>query len=861
MPPEGSGWSSSGNADGSAPSFLLRLLSAIIATWLAVISLDSDVLQVAAQSNDAADNAVASRAADHWSFGPLSRPRPPPGEDPWITGPVDAFILAKLKSAGLEPSPPARPVHLVRRLHLDMLGLPPEPYEIEAFARDPRPAAYERLVDRVLASSRYGERWAQHWLDVVRFAETNGFEENRPRPSAYHYRDYVIEAFNNDKPYDRFIVEQLAGDAVGVDVATAFLVGGACDPSRSPDINLVLMQRQDELEDVINTTGTALLGLTLGCARCHDHKFDPVPQKEYYALQAVFAGVRHGEKELQGPESDGLKRRIGALQERAGVIERELSESGAAPLNPVRNVERFPPIEAKVVRFTIFSTSLGKEPCIDELEVYSVALEDSSAENVALARAGAKASSSGNLPGDSRHRLEHINDGRAGHAWSWIADTKGEGWVEIELARPVMIDRMVWGRDRDLLYKDRVATAYRIEVSGAAGRWRLVASSEDHLRLEGDGTHSAAPVPATSAVASVGGRLSPEREERLRKLVLEKRQWEGELASLSSGLKVYAGRFEEPEPTHLLYRGDPKAPREVVLPGAISVLGRLEFQASVPEKVRRLALAQWIARRPLAARVAVNRIWHYHFGTGIVGTPSDFGANGSRPTHPELLDWLAAELVRSGWSLKHIHRLILLSSTYRQSSLPEARGLAVDAESRLLWRFPPRRLEGESIRDSILATSGALNLQMGGAGFDLLKLNKTYRRWTYDPQDRFGPAEWRRMIYGTKIRMEQDAVFGAFDCPDGGQVCSQRNRSTTAFQALNLFNSDFVLEQATLFARRLEQEVGASPGEQIERAFTLAFGREPQADERAEAIKLVEAQGLATLCRAIFNANEFLFVP
>lgn len=765
------------------------------------VSLLRDWIDQGAIWPDVATAPAESSTTQHWSFQPLVRPIPPAADDGGIGNAIDAFIRARLQTADLAPSPAADRVTLIRRLYLDMLGLPPTPGQVADFVADDDPQAYERLVEQVLDSPRYGERWARHWLDVVRFAETNGFETNTPRPNAFHYRDYVIAALNNDKPYDQFVFEQLAGDAVGADAATGFLVGGAYDTVKSSDINLTLMQRQDELADMINTTGTTFLGLTVGCARCHNHKFDPIMQQDYYALQAVFAGVQHGERPRStGDDSRPLE--LGPLRD---------------PVNPRHNTERFAPVTARFVRFTALATN-SYEPCLDELEIWSADAGGQPSLNVALATAGARATSSGNYAGNPKHTLEHIHDGQYGNSQSWISNETGRGWVQIELAQPTRIDRIVWGRDRDGQYADRLATEYRIEVAEQPDQWQVVASSADRRPI------------------------SP------------------------SGSLVYAGTFTSPGPTYRLFRGDPLEKREAVAPDALTVLrqrlGSFGMNGSSPEQDRRVALARWITHpdNPLPARVIVNRLWHYHFGAGIVDTPSDFGANGVRPTHPELLDWLACELIDSGWSLKHIHRLILLSSTYRQSDAPQPRGLTVDAQSRLLWRFPPRRLESESIRDSILYVTGALDLRMGGPGFDVFEPNSNYVR-NYVPLEQFGPDQWRRMVYMTKVRMEQDATFGAFDSPDAGQVCPKRSRSTTALQALNLLNSNFMLQQAERFAERLKLEASSDAEAQVRRAFALTVSRDPDDIELRGALDLIDAQGLSAFCRAMLNANEFLFLP
>ncbi len=434
---------------------------------------------------------------EHWAFRPLDDAPPSIAReadqaardrDEHVCDPLDAHVAAALARRDLAPAPPADRATLVRRVHLTLTGLPPTPDVMASALADANPDWYERLVDELLASPRYGERWARHWLDVVRYAESHGFETNRPRRNAWHYRDWVIDAFNRDTPYDRFIAEQLAGDELGADAATGFLVAGPNDIVKSPDIGLTLMQRADELADVVDAASTTFLALTVACARCHDHKFDPISQRDYYALSAIFAGVQHGERPLRRALGADERDRLAALDER---LARVLGELGETPVREAvdheRNVERFEPVVVRAIRFTVLATD-GAEPCIDEFEVWSAG-ED--ARNVALASSGATASASGTLPGYDIHRLEHLNDGRYGNARSWISNTRGSGWVEIEFARPVMIDRVVWGRDREGQYRDRLATSYRVEVGvEVAGEnavdddsgdreWRTVAVSDD----------------------------------------------------------------------------------------------------------------------------------------------------------------------------------------------------------------------------------------------------------------------------------------------------------------------------------------------------------------------------------------------
>jgi mono/diheme cytochrome c family protein len=573
---------------------------------------------------------------DHWSFQPIARPEPPVGAGEGGT-PVDAFIAARLKSAGLEPSPEADRRTLIRRLYLDVHGLPPTPEEIARFVADPAPDAWARLVDHVLASPRYGERWATHWLDVIRYGDTHGFEVNTPRPNAWPYRDYVIKSLNDDKPFDTFLHEQIAGDRLGVGEATGFLVAAPAllQGQVGQDLASKRQARADELHEVIVSVGSGVMGLTVGCARCHNHKFDPISQRDYYEMQAVFAGLRYGDRVVQSP-----------------------------------------------------------------------------------------------------------------------------------------------------------------------------------------------------AGAEVASR------------------------------KVFAGMFTTAPATNRLYRGDPMQRRERVVPDVPASLGALGLESDAAEADRRLALAHWLTgpENPLTARVIANRVWQHHFGTGLVATPSDFGKMGFAPTHPELLDWLASSLIDGGWSLKALHRTILLSSTYRQSSRPRDEGLAADAGTTLLWRFPPRRLDMEPIRDSILAVSGSLDLKMGGPGFLVFKDNDNYVR-IYEPREEWGPEQWRRMVYAQRVRMTPDGIFGAFDCPDAGQPAPKRGRSTTAIQALNLLNSTFVAQQAEILADRARRESAGDDAAALDRIFLLAFGRPPADDERADCLAIASEHGLDAVARAVLNSNEFLFLP
>ena len=432
---------------------------------------------------------------DWWSLQPIRFPPVPAVAGPdsrWIRTPIDAFILAKLREKNLRPVPEADRATLIRRLSFDLVGLPPEPEAVAAFVNDPDPLAYEKLVDRLLASPHHGERWGRHWLDVVRFGESEGYETNMPRPNAWPYRDYVIDSFNRDTPFPRFVLEQLAGDTLAdaswlTRAATGFLVGGTHDIVGNQTVEGMRQQRVDDLDDMITATGTAFLGLTVHCGRCHDHKFDPITQRDYYALQAVFAGVNHASRPIPLPD---LEWRLAEAERVAAELARiDLGLDQSEPLartdsdiparpqvNPRRNIERFSPIAARMVRMTILATSNQTEPCIDELEVFTAG---DSPHNVALASAGGKASASSEYPDAAIHKIAHLNDGQMGNSHSWISREPGKGTLTIEWPQAETIDRIIWARDRQGQFTDRLATRYSLEVALQPGQWHPVASSVD----------------------------------------------------------------------------------------------------------------------------------------------------------------------------------------------------------------------------------------------------------------------------------------------------------------------------------------------------------------------------------------------
>lgn len=821
------------------------------------------------------------RATDWWAFRPLQAPAVPRTPfDSQAHNPIDRFIFAELARRELRPSPPASKLELLRRVTIDLTGLPPTPEELDAFVKDSSSQAYEKVVDRLLASPAYGERWAQHWLDVVRYGESNGYEQNHLRDRAWPYRDYVIHALNSDKPYPRFVEEQLAGDLLGqgdpeIQAATGFLVAGVHDTVGIQTDEGTRQQRANDLDDIVSTIGATFLGLTVGCAKCHDHKFDPIPQRDYYRLAAVVAGVHHGERPLSSAQAAHVEQQLFDLARARRRVEGAIADFDLAArsamsraqgmhavpraaINPRRNVEDFAPVAGRFIRFVVLATRDGSEPCLDEIEVYGPEHQT----NLALASAGARATASSLLPGYAIHQISHLNDGRYGNDWSWISREPGKGWAQIQLPRVAAVGRIVWSRDAAgdaARFQDRLPSRYRIEVSPDGQRWQTVATDQGRARVG-----EAIPEPDLRRFLSANQRHERDRlVAELARLVAEQRRLSNEEGV--SGLRsAYVGEFTAPDPIFLLKRGDVMRRGPQMEPGALSDLpgfsGKLSVDTRLGEPGRRLALARWLtdARNPLSPRVIVNRIWQHHFGRGIVGTPSDFGANGELPSHPQLLDWLATDFLAHGSRLKHLHRLIVTSYTYRQSSALQNSAQAVDASNRFLWRMPLQRLQAEAVRDAILQASGKLNRRMGGAGYRLFRY-QVVNVAIYEPLRAYGAQTWRRSVYRQPARAIREDLLANFDCPECAQRAPRRDVTTTPLQALSLLNGGFVQEQAKSFAERARQEAGKDLRDQVRRVFALAFGRTCTAAEERAAIELVRAEGLTSLCRAILNANEFLY--
>jgi mono/diheme cytochrome c family protein len=681
-----------------------------------------------------------------WSFQPPRRVEPPSAAQ----NPVDAFLAANYRKNQLSPSPKADRRVLVRRAYLDLLGLPPTPEEVAAFTDDTRPDAWPRLVDKLLASPHYGERQARFWLDLVRYADSGGFERDTDRPQAWRYRDYVVDSFNTDKPYDRFVREQIAGDEVypgqpEAMIATGYLRLGAENNIRSE------RTRMDELDDIVATTSLAYLGLTVGCARCHNHKFDPIPQKDYYQIQSVFFST----KSLDFPLV------VNAAVD-AHKAEMDRIDGLEAPLKKQRDAVDEP------YRKALFAEKLAQMA------------------------------------------------GYLQTAWRTPADQRTEG----QRLNVRQIEETLHFGEKDLLPRMTEASKEeRVELT---------------RRIDELEKSRPAPFPAAMAIGEEG---------------------------------------RDPLPSYFLYRGSPDAKGSLMQPGIVSVAwhGTYSYPQPPPTAAtshRRRGFAEWVAseENPLTARVMVNRLWAQHFGEGIVRTPSNFGRMGARPSHPELLDYLATSFMANRWSVKSIHRLIMTSDAYQMASDDIAANVAIDPENRQFWRMPRQRLQAEAVRDQILAVAGTLDRKTGGPCVfpyinpDLFQ-SSTDRIWKGVSDE--NPSTWRRSIYVFTKRSIRYPFFEAFDQPDPILSCDRRNRSTIAPQALMLMNNELVLLQSRKLAARVKTEAGDDVAAQITRLYQLALSRPPEEFELSRATNYIknDPDGLVDFSQMILNLSEFVYRP
>lgn len=855
---------------------------------------------------------------DWWSLQPIKRPALPSVKNKGtVKNDIDRFVLAKLEAAQLAPSPAADRRTVIRRLSFDLTGLPPNPDEVESFVNDKSPQAYAKLVNRLLDSPHYGERWARHWLDVAHFGESDGFEYDRMRPNAWPYRDWVINAFNRDLPFDEFARLQIAGDVLQPTdpeaiTAAGFLVHGAHDALMPAGDAMRQIMRQDELEDIVGLVGQTFLGLTVHCARCHDHKFDPITAKDYYRLASSLSGVRRGDRPLP-PRSvpEDLPKQIAEMQEelqRLNDAARERIAKGSG------EVKRPDPPEA-LARWEFDQPS-------DKLKLEG----DAKLADGALVVDGKRAYAA-SKPIDKEIREKTLEawvqldnlDQRGGAAISlqtldgnvfdaivfgerepgrWMAGSEGfqrtkplEGSPETQAKQESVHFAIVYAADGTITayrngepygkpYKSSGPVVYKVARAqvvfglrhAPAGGNKMLAGRIERAALYNRAlsaeeiANSAAAFGNAIAPSQLLAAMTKEERSRYEQLSSEAKSLSDKLASLTNAV-VYSIKPQQPDgPSHLLLRGNPMAKSDVVSPGGLSglrtVSADFQLEPTSAEGERRRKLAEWIARddNPLFARTIVNRVWHYHFGRGLIETPNDLGFNGGQPSHPELLDYLASELIASKWSLKHLHRLIVSSATYQQASLPRKECLAVDKDNRLLWRYSPRRLEAEAVRDAVLAISGELNPQVGGPSFQDFRPFDNHNSQYYEPIDPVGPQFHRRSIYRMWARGGKSPLLDTLDCPDPSTMTPKRGSTTTPLQALAMLNNSFMLRMANGMAARVEKDAGEDAGKQVERAFELAYSRPPRKEEVELGVTFVEGNGLAAFCRVLLNTNGFLYV-
>ena len=706
-----------------------------------------------------------------WSFRELARPAVPQTRSEWGVNEIDRFIATKLDENGLLPSEQADRATLVRRLSFNLHGLPPSPEEVDGFVNDPSPDAYGRLVDRLLASPRYGERWGRHWLDVAHYGESHGYDKDKARRNSWPYRDYVVESFNLDKPYPRFIREQIAGDILwpgdpnGL-IATGFVAAGPWDYVGHAELREGTkdkkLARLLDRDDMVAATMSSFTSLTVHCARCHDHKFDPIQQADYYALQAVFAGVDRAEQPyFQAPGTHALGRRLWL--------------------------------------------AIGKTE--DALRPFRLQLEEATSEKI--------------------QRIEERKSALAQESTDLLPKV-GEVDTPESVARRKEISALSKQLDAD-------RNALALAAMSAADRTRYSALTEqlDALNAEFEALPEPSYVYSAANYFKTHGRFTP--------------AW-------------------EPRPVHLLAKGSVESPLQRALPGAVTAVpglpARFELATGQGEGAARVALANWLAHadNPLTWRSIANRVWHYHFGRGLVETPNDFGRMGALPTHPALLDWLAVEVRDSGGSLKHLHRMILLSATYRQSSDERSKEAKIDAGNRFLWRMNRTRLDAEAVRDSVLAVAGQVDLQMGGPSAEHFFFKDDHSPiYDYTRFDFTSAAARRRSVYRFLVRSAQDPFMESLDCADPSLLVPKRSSTLTAIQALALLNDPLMIEQARHFADRMRR-VAAGSAERINHGIRLAFGRGPSDAEVAALSDHAAKHGLESAARLLLNSNEFIFV-
>lgn len=872
---------------------------------------------------------------NHWSFEPIQTHEPPKSwEKAWSRNPIDRFVLAKQKEWRLSHAPQADKRTLIRRLTFDLHGLPPSQEEVESFLQDESEDAYTQLVDRLLASPRYGERWARYWLDIAHYGETHGYDKDQRRYNAWPYRDYVIQAFNEDIPYSRFIEDQIAGDVLYPNdpqstVAMGFLAAGPWDlvghvEVKDGTVDKRIVRNLDR-DDMVSSTISTFTGLTVQCARCHDHKFDPIRQSDYYSLQAVFAGIDradriydkdpeiHIKRQKWIKDQKQLEKQFEALDNQVKGearlrINQSKSQQGEIEkvLNKLRNpstktygyhskVENSPdltkwievdlgasyPLEHvilvpghKGVRLTMPGYGFPLQFSLDIAEKADFSdakriVDFSEFEHHERTDHPFKAHAMGQQARYIRLSANKLWKGKDQDYFLAMAEIQAmsEGKNVARGTSVTASDRLRKAKWHPSFLTDgfdswRIIRGEKLPSKEAAG----VEQKEEHLNQLQLQEHQFRK-----------NALAPAQQEELEILRATLANITDSLASLPDPSFVYAGatdfhaqfRFAPADsirPIFRLNRGDTEQPEEEVEPGTVQTFeqlpSRFDLDMDHTEGERRAALAAWMTSEYNAFtwRSIVNRVWQYHFGRGIVATPNDFGKMGIPPSHPELLDYLAAEFLTHGQSLKWLHKLIVTSATYQQANQANPGNEEIDSDNRFLWRANRRQLEAEAIRDAVLSVSGKLDLTMGGPGFDAFKYEDDHSpRYLYKDYNPHDPTTFRRAIYRSITRTVPDPFMTTLDCADPSQSVPVRNETVTALQALSALNNPFMVRQADFFAQRLQEEA-EDLAAQIDHAFLLALQRKPNRMELEELTSYAREHGLAAACRLIFAMNEFLYV-
>ena len=871
-------------------------------------------------------SAKVSADVDWWSLKAMVKPTPPVG----ATNAIDAFVRAKLVEKGLSSSPEADAATLIRRLYFNLIGLPPTPEEITAFVADTSPKAYEDLVDKLLASPRHGERWARHWLDLVHYGDTHGYDKDKPRNNAWPYRDYVVRALNEDKPYARFVQEQIAGDVLfpgtrdGIE-ATGFLAAGPWDyigheelPETKTDGKIARHMDRDDM--VANTIGS-FCSITVHCAQCHNHKFDPITQEDYYSLQAVFSALDRTDRKYYPDKATNL--RFQDLQQQLLRADIEIAELDARL--KAKAGEAYAVLTKRIDDATMAAPqkqgnatpALGYHSAIsktqDAVKWVQVDLGVSVAiDHVTLLPAYDDFNKIGAGFGfPVRFKIEVSDDPEFKTDVTPLSRRHDETFMH-DFAKPGLKPFTTGGAKEDGI-AGRYVRVTATKLAPRQGNFIFALADLQVFDAKADNVAKGKPVAAFDSIespprwskanltdglapvpppADEKGKLTAEREALMLSfatdaikakrsaLLTTKAKLDAALKELPAPSMVYAGAVHtgsgsfagtganggKPRPIFLLARGQVTQPLDEMSPGALAALtfapARFAVSKDAPEGVRRAALAKWVIdpQNPLTWRSIVNRVWQYHFGRGLADSPGDLGRNGSLPSHPELLDWLAMEFRDSGGSLKKLHKLIVMSATYRQASVSQAAAEKVDANNTLLWRQNRRKLEAEVVRDSVLAVSGKLDLTMGGPGWQdfVIEHPEHSPHYSYKLADPEDAKTWRRSVYRFIVRSQTHPWMTSLDCADPSIQVDKRNESLSALQALALLNNGFILTQAQHFAERVRREKPDLTA-QVVRAHSLALGREPGTAARDKLIAFAEANGLPSLCRVLLNLNEFNF--